>query len=83
MRHLKWIYSAYRYAQLPYGQPPKVVLVYSKSTSLTVDVFALLPETPAPPFFITIPFPPVSDRSLIQMSSFRWSCSIHVFPESA
>ncbi|VEL06701.1 unnamed protein product [Protopolystoma xenopodis] len=69
--------------RLPDCQAPEVVLVYSKLTSLADNDFAGLPKTPAPTFFIAIPFPPVSGRSLIQASPFRWSCSILVSPEFA
>ncbi|VEL43118.1 unnamed protein product [Protopolystoma xenopodis] len=68
MRHLRWISSPFcpqrrisvtvclSVFQLPECQASRVVLVYSKRTSLTDNVFALLPKTPGPHFLHRDPF---------------------------
>ncbi|VEL37578.1 unnamed protein product [Protopolystoma xenopodis] len=65
------------------ARPPELYWFFRNGHHL-VTTFSLYCRKPLPTtFFIVIPFPSISARSLIQVSSLCWSCSIHVLPEYA
>ncbi|VEL12095.1 unnamed protein product [Protopolystoma xenopodis] len=74
---------AYPSAQLPDCQSPKLHwFIRNGHNSLTASLLDCR-NYPPPTLLIAILFPPVSGRSLIQASHFRWSCSIIVLSEYA